>query len=636
MESRKSQILRVPWLMTSLGIRLFSLICSCGRRVIGMFKRPGADNRPDWKNVLRKSVDQVEDLNRSTEGQFLMLGSKLQSFYQDVKAISKMTEAVADLMSGDRITSAIDGLSNVLARVEYLESESQRYAVMLKHILETLDKVSLSLADFQKFVQKLNVFCTTTRIESARLGDSNIGFDTLADDIKKLAGNIESKSCNILGRLDTLRSLIRQNLSNVLQAEARQRGQTRTILDRTRSSLTSLTEKRELSLSTARHITSCYTDLSRLIGEIVASMQFHDITRQQIEHVAQALRVLSEAAPAACEPSNLSDVCEIQAIQLRHAAQKLTTAVHEILANLRAVAEKISDMTHESLEITAGSDGAGNSFLCSMEDQLSHISSTLYEYGEANHDVINAKNSIAGAIQDISTFVSEIERTGVAIKLIALNAIVKAAHIGEKGAALGVLADAIHHLSFDTDQQTRFIADTFKSITVSAEQLTTGADSEEGQFEETADRMAVNLKTYKSTLGEANENIVSQLAAMDKAEKDLLEDMEITTAGISVHDTVAGVSAHVASELESMVTEWRVLEPPLSGQGNEEKKAELLRALEASYTMNSERQVHQSVTISRAPESSEGIEAPQLEGKGSDGAGEDKAEDEFGDNVELF
>ena len=335
----------------------------------------GTHDRPGRQSVLREFVDEIEEMNRSTEGQFLMLGSKLQGFYREVKEISKMTETVAELMTCDRITTAIDGLRGVFARVEYLESESQRHAAILREILESLDGVRHSLADFQKFVRKLNVFCTTTRIESARLGEDCIGFDTLADDIRKLAGNIELKSGNILCALDTLRSLLRQNLSRVLQVETVQRRQTRTILDQTQSSLTSLMEKHELSVSIARHISSRCSELSRLIGEIVTSMQFHDITRQQIEHVAQALRLVSGEAPSGWELSSISEVCELQATQLRDAAQKLSTAVSEIIANLRAVAQGITSMTHETAEMTGGAGEAGSSFLRGMEDRLSFISS---------------------------------------------------------------------------------------------------------------------------------------------------------------------------------------------------------------------------------------------------------------------
>jgi methyl-accepting chemotaxis protein len=329
-------------------------------------------------------------------------------------------------------------------------------------------------------------------------------------------------------------------------------------------------------------------------------------------------------------------VCELQAIQLRHAGEKLTTAVDEIIDHLHAIAKKIAEMTLESVKMTGSAEDAGNSFLCNMEDRLSFILSALHEYGQANHELSDAMNSIAGAINDMSTFVNDIEKTGVAIKLIALNAIVKAAHIGEKGAALGVLADAIHHLSFETDLQTRVISDTFKSIEISAQQLGAGVDSQDGKLDSTADHMAVDLGVYKCTLGEVNERIVSQLAVMDNAGKDLQREIEVTTTGISVHHTVAGVSESVASELESMVAEWRLLANAVVDSGNEDRKVELLKALEDSYTMNSEREVHHSVTVSGTSESLECTHVPHMEGKDRDNAEEDKTEEEFGENVELF
>ena len=246
----------------------------------------------------------------------------------------------------------------------------------------------------------------------------------------------------------------------------------------------------------------------------------------------------------------------------------------------------------------------------------------------------DAINQISEELEGISSFVNEIERTGVAVKLIALNAIVKAEHIGGQGAALGVLADAIHHLSFDTDQQTRHISDTFRSITASAEQLAAGADAGSGKPGETTGAIAVNLGLYKSILGEVNETIISQMAVMARAEEDLLHGMETTAAGIDVHETVAEVSGRVATELDNMASEGRALAPAAVEQGKQ--KGELLRALEESYTMNSERQVHNSIAGSRATESKEGGEPACIETKQRDGAEGDKSEEDFGDNVELF
>ncbi|TVM28184.1 methyl-accepting chemotaxis protein, partial [Oceanidesulfovibrio marinus] len=61
-------------------------------------------------------------------------------------------------------------------------------------------------------------------------------------------------------------------------------------------------------------------------------------------------------------------------------------------------------------------------------------------------------------------FLEDIEEVGSEIELISLNASVKAAHTGEKGKALGVLASSIQQLSQQAGGRTESVKDIRGSI----------------------------------------------------------------------------------------------------------------------------------------------------------------------------
>lgn len=71
-------------------------------------------------------------------------------------------------------------------------------------------------------------------------------------------------------------------------------------------------------------------------------------------------------------------------------------------------------------------------------------------------------NHVSATIAEMGNFVVDIEDVGAEIKLIALNASIKAARTGEQGRALGVLAMAIQRLSSEAREQTQAVSDALR------------------------------------------------------------------------------------------------------------------------------------------------------------------------------
>src|SRR5208283_4753963 len=60
-----------------------------------------------WPDALRALGRDLESLGKSTEGEFLAIGEKLQVFYQRAGEISKIASSVAGLMSGEELGAVI-------------------------------------------------------------------------------------------------------------------------------------------------------------------------------------------------------------------------------------------------------------------------------------------------------------------------------------------------------------------------------------------------------------------------------------------------------------------------------------------------------------------------------------------------
>ena len=618
-------------------------------------------------------------LARSTEGEFLVIGEKLQHFYERAAEISKISQAVAHLMSGNEVATVIEGFREIISSIKRLEGASEQGVEALQRVLENLVELQRQLSGFHKTVRNLRVLCVFIRIESARLGDKETGFNDLADEVGKLALEIEERCAHLSARSESLSQLIGQALIRVQNLETSQRVQASVILDKTMASLESITEKHGLSSAGANQISARYDAISRSIGEIVASMQFHDITRQRMEHAKEALESITgdqqtgggtgpQETGESAEDKGKSpiedgwrlifggngrrrhveesgqllrlagNICELQMAQLSRARDDLVSAVGCITDNLRRVADLVAEMARETQEMAGTADESGRSSLAEVEAGFSSVMAALSTYADANRELSLMMSSVGQTLGDMSAYTGDIERIGAKIKVIALNAILKASHIGEEGASLGLLAETIHRLSAETYQQTETISEALRSISSTSASLCTGigADGEGNRAEVT--RVDATLMSLLHTLKNVNQDIVTLLTRMNEEGRALSDQILRTIEGVSVHDRVNEVISRVVSQLGEAVA----LSGLQSVTESQADKEERIRALATSYTMQGEREVHQSMLVAGEaseqphvdPESLSAVRETRADQP--DGKSDEETEADLGDNVELF
>ncbi|MEK7733291.1 MAG: methyl-accepting chemotaxis protein, partial [Planctomycetota bacterium] len=267
----------------------------------------------EWSDLFRSLVDKLTPLAGDSEKIFLSIGSCLQDFTVRARELSEMSASAARLTSGGEIGADINRLREQLdTMIRYLDSSEKESGCGMKklqYILEIIEGFDVVCNGFTQIADTLQFLSVSTRVESARLGRNAIGFNLLSDDVKKLAALINTKSVNILKHSKSLSILVRNAISRTQVLLNLQRGSAVNILSDARSSLESLTGLNEKSAETSHQIAKRSSGIYKNIGEVVTSMQFHDITRQEMEHVAKALEHLREKLEEAVRNNNGSALC---------------------------------------------------------------------------------------------------------------------------------------------------------------------------------------------------------------------------------------------------------------------------------------------------------------------------------------
>lgn len=605
-----------------------------------------------WMGEISRICGELEMLTQSAEEEFLTLGTKLQDFHGRAREVSKASLDVANELSGSGMETVIAELRDVFNRIGELENRSRQGSSTLENIFDQFEKMREPLDGFGKIVKILNVVCVMMRIENARFGEMQTGFLTVSEDVRKLAEHILGKAQELSERSSVLSAMIRENLGMLREFESSRSAAARQLTDDTAKSLDVMVERHRASSKTLSHISERYGQVSRNISEIVASMQFHDITRQRLEHVREALDDLAEIirlSAAAASPrfssrklmdstgrlASAEGICRLQGAQADHAGQELISAVVRIIDNLRGVAESAGAIAEQTAAIAGQSGDTGDSFLSGLERGVSSLADSLADYGKIDEKMSAVMRHVASATEDMSEFIAEIEGIGINMRVVALNAQINSAHIGEDGLSLGVLAGDVQQLAYDTTRKIEGISSGLASVISIARELGTG-NGKEGIH--SVEAVAAILKNSTSELHDMQEKTSGMLAGLREAGRTLQEDIGCTVDSLGVHGRTKEVIGQAKSDLEALRADMREHIPEADLKAADAD----LQNLEMRYTMDQERKVHETALSTGATAAVIPFPVTRETAKAAGHTAEVTAEapvgqeEELGDNVELF
>jgi len=551
--------------------------------------------------------------------------------------LSQTARQLVDIAGGDRVGELMEQLRQVLTEMaSYLDQAQQRSmhnSNQIGQVGTVLRQVGQPVEDFRSMAKQLYIFEVLIRIESTYLQDMGGEFLNLATDIRKLSSQIKGKTSAIKGNIDELLKTVGEN-SRFFEKEL-SHGEERksTAIENTEQSLSSLENIHQNYLNSGTLIESISTQNSNDISEIVQSLQMEDTYRQQVEHVVEAIEgvlpLFAQVEEADATNSSekeqsaivkIGDVCEIQHAQLKFASNVLYESVETIIA-------KIANLQISQREITAdiasGSSTTrqGDSFLGEITTNMTAVTDLLREYGSTTATMDDMMHNVLRTMEEVTTFVHDVEQFGSEIIQIALNARIKAVSTGEDGASMSTLSDEVGQLSKDAIRRTDIISKALGEIQSITEAISSESESKQhalsDQLMEMQQRMHQLLGDLENVGGELH-ILVGQLQHQGQA---LATEFDQLTRSIHVHNRTRQIASGVQEKLEQVFSASRQLYPASDAFKEE------LHNLADRYTMESERRIHAEIAQQH------GITLK----KSKPVAAEAETDSgEFGDNVDLF
>lgn len=567
---------------------------------------------------LQGMIDRLAGVDQLTEQAFLQIGELVQAGHRRAVALTGLAEQALQSGGSESAEQTVTRLQLLTERSALWLTETHDQSRLICTILNALERdaeaLSGPLHGLTKVVKTLHALRVATRIESAR--SHGQGGAVLGQELHHLGMLMQEKLGHITERCEVLatlrcraRSIEEQAQSGPLREAENEIRQARQLLGRVAAHC----------VRTADHTVrfqQCSAELTGNFEELIAALQFQDITRQRLQHICKALAGLcSELHDADGVVPATGNVCRLQHDQLTWAMGEFCEAVERLDENLRGMANGVRLLAADAKDALF----AGSSEQCArIAPSLQAVTLCLENVQTTHLAAGQAVFAVCQAVRDVATLTGEIERLGEEMQLLAQNAAVSAAHGTAKAAGLTVIAGSIQTLAEDAGRHAAAMADGCRRVSNHAEEL----DARDQQFSGHESDLTLLLDETNSLIGRllgVSQSFDAQFAAIGSQVDELGDSMRTTLERLDIRRQFLTQIDPVLEELDAVARE----QDDAAGSGTDEH---LLLGLRERYTMMSERKVHQQFLQRQTPRhavAARSLPTPTL------------AED-LGSNVELF
>jgi methyl-accepting chemotaxis protein len=566
-------------------------------------------------------AESIGRLTASSEAEFLRVGDRLREFFGRSQVLSKKAADVAARLSGEEAAEAARAIEELARELDHRTLTAGQRIESAQATLEEfqvrLDKVLALGRFFQQMVKHMKIFKVYFRIEAAHLSGNAEEFHGLAEEVGKQAQFIGDRVNGLLERVRALYGELMRAAGRFQHLRTSRAGRDQEARTRLTACLDGIGLRRRRSLEMAALLADRAQAVAAHLGEVVVSLQFHDIIRQRLEHVQSGLLELEKET----DEKTIRSMTGLQAAQLSGGHHDLETALTRMTTNLEGIGSRLRELSDGLTSDRTDSLAGTCSFLDDLEKNLSSAGGALEQAQTAGQELDSALTGAARMMEDIQGFLKDVLEIGETVKYIALGATIKASRLGRDGAAIQVLAVEIRRLSADATLWSQEISETLRGLADSARILEQSSAGAENAAAGPSDPVLSTLQARMETLRMENQ---VQALDMDQWNENVL----------SLAREVDGEAARVRAEQgfpDGLKKEVQRLEG-LAGPGFLRRSTAASAAgtdpwagLAGRYTMASERVVHRTFVAG----------APGASAKASP-AGRKAADDDLGDNVELF
>ncbi|WP_375599560.1 hypothetical protein [Devosia sp. Naph2] len=545
--------------------------------------------------AIRRLANELARPRQDIEAAFVAVGGRLTDGAALLSKLSKLFEALPQVLGGAQVEEASTHLRAVASRAEQLATTFTQEKSDLARLAEVVAAANAPISDLKRAVKMMGIVSVNARVTAAGIVGDSEDFDVFTTDIATLSDSATRTIQDFAQVYRQLTAEVDRATNQRARFEAAHADTLTHLGSSLGATLSALEQQRAVALESSAETGRVSRQIVGRIGSAVMSLQVGDATRQRIEHAELALTSLADlieghaawgqTLPGEQHETALAAFSNLQYQQIVGTAESFAQEVGQAEADLSALAADADTIMARSRDFHGDEHGA-SSAIASLSAQLRKAVTILADFEAERNKLEIVGQAVQETVRTLLEHVEAVQEIEANMRLVSLNAAVRCAQLGPRGASLTVIATQLRELTSDTVVAAETaMARLDESSTLAG---VFGAASDQGsgqigQLEEQANLALDILSRLDQSLADALKRLNSDgpkvLGLLEAAAHCLsgqsamaetLDDIAIATAALSTQDPPTAMTTELAAILE---------------------------ALRRSYTMEAERQIHDRLLV---------------------------------------
>lgn len=524
-------------------------------------------------------VESLAAPRQEIEAAFVTVGEALTKSAGLLDQIVSTFEALPRDLARPELGEATAKLTEVGNRAREISQSFAREQEDITRLVEVVAQANRPIGELRRAIRMMGILAINARVVAASVANLEDS-DVFTTDIATLSGS----AAKTIAAFSQIYEKLGGEVHKAAAARAHfEEGHSSTLVDlaeRIAASLGDVTSQRQRSADGSSETVRISRDIGQRVMTAVMALQVGDSTRQRVEHIEAALSKVDGA-----ETPMLGAVADLASAQL---AETIRTLDQDVVEAERALADLAADaksITARSQQVY-GSGDEGSSALSRLADEMRQAALVLHNCESERKKLAEVAGEVEATVNVLLEHVAAVQDIEANMRLVSLNAAIKCAQLGTDGAALNVIARQLRDLTSETVDA----AETAASRLGEAAQLALAFSAASG--DEAADRMAKLERDATDGLGlmeSVETRIQGALGVLGEAGPAVADLLGGASSGFSNHQSISEALSDAQMRIAALGGVESVRPEPGS------PLASLLEGIRKSYTMESERRIHDAM-----------------------------------------
>jgi len=566
-------------------------------------------------NKLKNIKLNIDNILSSSEEEFLALGETLSTFSNVLYSIEVECSIFSSGKMEEITETEINSLKILLTELnDFISSSNNSYNTALlgiNSIDNNINKLKNDVKDFKEKHGILKYLNFSVKKESSKIDneDSRV-FNLLSTNIENLDLSLEKSLSEILSFIEKLSGNIRESNINTNKEKNTSKD---TFFNTINNGIISMVDRNKLLKNKINSVSNRFIEINDYIGQVVVSLQKHDIIRQQFEHILKAFNYIDEKSDSLSDAEYffLSEkIFQIQLAQINNSKNEIEEAQYAIETSIDGIHDKINNMSPILLGLNKYNEISDEENpILTIEKGISNVTKHVNNIQQVENKILETILDVNNKVRSLDDFIGEIEAISNDIKLISFNSQIASLHIGNMGKTLRVISDEIGSYTVIVEKNSTTISQNISKVIENSDKLSKQLSSDDNNANKKSKEIIKKSKHSINFFENINKTFFKSINHISENNNQLLSDINSMKKGLNLNEFTIVID-DIKNVINGIITDL----PNISEDDN--IREELLTDLLNSYTMNSERQTHEAV----------------ISGKISD----DIFNDDSDDNIELF